>query len=369
MENILQHGFIALALPKMLRIRSTNSPSAPRAKTLSVTGEKTMICISTYSRLFKSIAITILVAGLTAAQAQTPAGQKRPATVPKDYAITPFGYFHPSCISHLVKGDAVHKDEAAIRHANGTSDNIPVCAYPHYKADGEKVIGDERAVTGNERVANHLGKQPTINGWVESASTSTNSSYGYLYASWSVPPAPSTNDGQVVFFFPGLEDYNDSVTILQPVLGWNSDYASAWGIASWNCCASGTVFEAAPTPVNSGDTIVGYMYPTCDSGTQSCSSWDIVTLDLTSGNFSALLNTSSQGQTFNWAFGGVLEAYGIEQCGDYPSSGDISFGDLVLADYNFYGVNPSWSVNGPSSGATPQCGYGGSLPQEVTLNF
>jgi hypothetical protein len=58
---------------------------------------------------------------------------------------------------------------------------------------------------------------------------------------------------------PGLEDYADVVTILQPVLGWNSDHANAWSIASWNCCVSGTVFEAAPTRVNMGDKIASYM--------------------------------------------------------------------------------------------------------------
>ena len=53
-----------------------------------------MFRIST-STLLNSIPITLLVAALTAAQALTPAGAKRPATVPADYVITPFGYFHP----------------------------------------------------------------------------------------------------------------------------------------------------------------------------------------------------------------------------------------------------------------------------------
>ena len=62
-----------------------------------------MFRISAYSRLFKSIAFTMLAAGLTAAQ--VPAGAKRPATVPADYVLTPFGYFHPSCVNHLAEGD------------------------------------------------------------------------------------------------------------------------------------------------------------------------------------------------------------------------------------------------------------------------
>ena len=321
-----------------------------------------MFCISAYSRLLKSIALTMLVAGLTTAQAQMPAGPKRPATVPAGYVITPFGYFHPSCVAHLAKGDEVRHDENAIRHANGTSENIHVCAYPHFKADGEKVIGDERDV-----------KQPTIShAWVEYAGTTTTSSYGYMYAYWNVPPAPSTNDGQTVYLFNGLEDYKDVVTIIQPVLGWNSDYASAWGIASWNCCASGTVFEAPPTRVNSGDVILGYMFDTCAAGTLSCPTWDIVTWDLTSGNFSELLNTSSQGQTFNWAFAGVLEG---------PITSSSAAITLPMAQSLFYNLalyNDSFvqdrqpglvHVTNLSSGLTPQCGYGGSLPKQATLKY
>jgi len=221
-------------------------------------------------------------------------------------------------------------------------------------------MGDERGV-----------KDPSIgHAWVEYASATTTMSYGYLYAYWTVPPAPSTNDGQTVYLFPGMEDYKDVVTIIQPVLGWNSDYASAWGIASWNCCASGTVFEAPPQPVKSGDTILGYMFDTCASGTLSCPTWDIVTWDTTSGKFSELINTSSQGQTFNWAFAGALEVYNIVQCGDYPSNGSISFHDLGLYNYKFAKIaNPAWSITNLSSGLTPQCGYGGSLPKQVILNY
>jgi len=317
-----------------------------------------MYRISASSRLFKSIAITMLAAGLAAAQ--VPAGAKRPTAVPADYLITPFGYFHPTCVTHLTKGDEVRRDENTVRHANGTSDNIHVCAFPHFKADGEKVTGAERAV-----------KEPSIgHAWVEYASTTTSSSYGYLYAYWDVPPAPSANDGQIGYLFPGLEDYQDVVTIIQPVLGWNSDFASAWGIASWNCCASGTTFEAPPTRVNVGDTILGEMFDTCGSGTLSCPSWDIVTYDVTSGNYSELLNTSSQGQTFNWAFAGALEVYNIAQCGDYPNNGSITFYKVGLYNYKFAKIaTPGWSVTNLSSGLTPQCGYGGSLPKEVTLRY
>ena len=296
---------------------------------------------------------------MTAAQALPLAGPKRPATVPADYVITPFGYFHPSCVNHLAKGDVVRQDESAIEHANGTSDNMQECAFARYTADGEKVTGDEPAV-----------QPPTIaHHWIEYAGVTTTSAYKAISAEWNVPKAPSKNDGQTVYLFNGLEQSSGDKTILQPVLGWNSDYGSAWGIASWNCCEKGTVYEAPPAPVSPGDLILGYIVATC-SGTTTCSSWDVYTFDQTNGKSSELLKTSNFGQTFNWAFGGVLEVYNIVQCGDYPSGGRIDFFEQYLYDDNGVQIaKPAWKISNVSSGLTPQCGYGGKLPEEVILSY
>lgn len=315
---------------------------------------------TTYSRFLKSSAITMFAAGLALAQA--PAGANRPATVPAGYVITPFGYFHTSCVLHLAPGDALNKN--AIQHANGSIDNIQACAYPQYSAAGVEVAGP-----GGAQVAG--GGEPTIShAWVEYASTITSTSFGYMNVYWNVPPAPGANNGQTVYLFPGMEDINHVVTIIQPVLGWNSDFASAWGIASWNCCTNGIAAEATPTRVTSGDVINGYMFDTCGSGTLSCPTWDIVTLDVTSGKFSEMINTSSDGQTFNWAFAGALEVYNIVQCSDYPSNGSISFYNVALYNDQFAKIgSPNWSVTNSSSGLTPQCSYGGSLPEQLNLTF
>lgn len=322
---------------------------------------KTMLCTSAYTQLLRLIAVIMLVVGMTAAQSLSPAGPNRPVTVPADYVVTPFGYFHPSCVVHLGKGDVEREDESAIQHADGSYESVAPCAYPHYDAAGEALTGDQRAP-----------KKPTIShNWIEYASTTTTSSFGELYAYWAVPPAPKDNNGQTVFLFPGLEDYKHVVTIIQPVLGWNADFASAWGIASWNCCASGITWEATPTRVNSEDTILGYVYDTCAAGTLSCPTWDIITKDLTSGKESELVKTSSVDQTFNWAFAGALEVYDIVQCGDYPSNGSITFYGLALFNDDFGKItSPSWSVHNISSGLTPQCNYGGSDPGgKVVLDY
>ena len=132
--------------------------------------------------LLKFITIAaIAVAGMTAAQAQRVAGPNKPAAVPQGYVITPFGYYHPSCVVHLAQGDELLPDQHVIRHANGTTSNMPACGYPHFRADGERVNGDERGV-----------KNPDIShAWIEYGSVTDTSSFGYLYAEWSVPPTPT----------------------------------------------------------------------------------------------------------------------------------------------------------------------------------
>src|SRR5579875_3418029 len=67
-------------------------------------------------------------------------GAHRPASVPEGYAITPNGYFHPSCLKELAEGDTILRDEGNIRHADGTFDTIPACKYPHYTRTG-KLVG------------------------------------------------------------------------------------------------------------------------------------------------------------------------------------------------------------------------------------
>jgi len=316
------------------------------------------------TRLLKSFALT-LIAGL--AVAQTPAGTNRPAGVPADFVITPFGYFHPSCIAHMAKGDVLQQDEGAIQHADGTSETIQQCGYPHYDSDGTKVVGDVKP-TGNG-----TSEPPFIgHAWIEYASIHGTNNYGQVYSEWDVPAAPTSNDGQTVYFFNGLEQFSGDVTIIQPVLGYNSDYADAWGIAAWNCCKNGTVQEASPAKVNPGDHLEGYVFNNCKAGTAKCGSWDIVIVDEQNGNFSQLLKTSNFGQTFNWAFGAVLEVYNITKCADYPPAdyvGGIGFYNESVLNDNFVSITPAWTTTNLSSGLSPSCHYGASLPKQVVLKF
>ncbi|MGA9543719.1 MAG: hypothetical protein WBQ85_09125 [Candidatus Sulfotelmatobacter sp.] len=317
----------------------------------------------------RSVLVTVRVMGLVLVcfasvltHAQTPARPKHPAGVPDEYVITPFGYFHPSCVLHVAEGETLLADGRVLRHANGILENIPACAHPHYNASGEILAA------GAEKVGS-----PTVSGWVESASVFTSTSYGEIVATWTVPPAPTSNNGQTVYFFPGLEDVDDVVSIVQPVLQYGSSDAGGgnyWAIASWNCCLSGTADYSSLVSVSPGDTIRGTIESACGAGTESCSTWNISTEDVTSGRSTTLSNTPSDGQTFNWAFGGVLEAYGITQCSDYPPNNLLNFSSIALYDYNFDLVSPDWLALYWAPTETPQCGYNlKTTAAQVTVDY
>jgi hypothetical protein len=305
----------------------------------------------------------------------TPAGQSRPAGVPENYVITPNGYFHPSCVIEVKEKETVRAD-GNIQHVDGSIENVSACGYQHYTGRGEILTGAQphgETITGASPPPFPSSQSwmpppaPSSQGWIESESVTTGGSFGELTASWVVPPTPPSNDGQTLYFFPGMENSNDVISIIQPVLG----YTGGWTIASWNCCVSGTTYHSSFVQVNPGDAILGTIRSTCAAGVLSCATWNITTEDETLGSSTTLSNSSSDGQTFNWAFGGVMEVYAVAKCTDYPANGGILFFGLGLYDYNFNQVTPGWSFTNWSSGVTPQCDYGGAVDSstEVTLDY
>jgi len=332
-------------------------------------------------RTHRIVTIGLAVAFLTlTAQAQqrsdlarrAPAGRNRPAGVPDGYVITPYGYFHPSCVHELSKSDILLSDRNAIQHADGTIENIPPCAYPRYTAQGELVTEGKAEAT-----------PPEISGWVEYAYATTSTSFGELTASWPVPSAPTGSDGEIVYFFPGIQPTPGTAkSILQPVLqyGNNGSFGGTyWVIASWNCCVIGptghtppyaTTYYSTPITVNVGDTLLGSIQSTCSAGVESCNGWNVSTEDETLGKTTTLSNTWYDGQTFNWA-AIALEAHYVVQCSDYPPNGSTTFSNIALYDYIFVQIsNPGWTDVDNVSGETPQCNYGSQVSAtQVTLEY
>ena len=279
------------------------------------------------------------------------AGVTRPAEVPADYVITPFGYFHPSCVRTLTSGSTVLHD-GRVQHPDGTvEETAQSCAYPHY------------------RVGPSGETKPTINSWVEDIDTTSTSSYGELTSTFTVPTAPTTKASQTVYFFPGFQDTNASgsdISILQPVLTWTGK--GPWNISSWNCCLSGTADQSTPVNVNVGDTIYGTITSTCKSGSTSCATWNVLSEDKTTGKSTTLANTPSDGQTWNWGFGAVLESYSVTTCKDFPAAGTISFSTTLYNDSLVAITSPGWAGELDTT-KSPQCSYSQSVGTSLELKY
>lgn len=232
---------------------------------------------------------------LANAAARLPAaGARRPTTVPEGYVITPFGYFHPSCVRTLAKGASMLAD-GRIQRADGYQEAATTCNYPHFTRSGVEVNTVAANSTSKSSDKAATAAAPEISGWLENANYalgSPNESFGTLIARWTVPPNPKANDGQTLFFFPGLEDINDTQSILQPVLTF---FGGQWSIAGWNCCFNNQANESQPVNVSPGDEIYGAVTSNCAEGTVTCATYNVLILDLTSGEGSILgrVNTIS----------------------------------------------------------------------------
>jgi hypothetical protein len=299
----------------------------------------------------------VLVAALALSptlHAQMEAGSHRPATIPSGYVVTPFGYFHPLCVQSIAEGERLMPD-GQIQRSDGSAAARVSCSHPQY------------APNGTPRAAAQKRGGPDINGWLENANyiAPANQSFSALYASTTVPAPPKVNDGQVLYFFPGLEDIDNVISILQPVLTW---YQGEWTISNWNCCLNGTTVQSTPVVVNPGDLIVSSITQNCPPGKLYCSTWNIFSLDLRNGKSTTLAKTPSDGQIFNWAFGAALEPYYVVSCDDFPKGGHETF-QVIVFDRSFRPIDPQWS-GGANNTETPQCGFNVSArPFEVTLDY
>ena len=325
--------------------------------------------ISTLAGLAVLAVLIMFSASMSGQGAALPANNlgttDRPLAVPEDYVITPFGYFHPSCVRQIAEGETLLAD-GRVEHANGIVDaTVSFCGYPHYTHSGLPVNGELTKANGTP--------DPVVNGWLEAVWATTNSSYGKISATWTVPPAPPTAQGQTLFFFPGFEDYSDVISIVQPVLQFGPSAAGGgnfWAVASWNCCLTGYAWNSKLLNVSTGDTIVGSVTSTCAAGQQYCAKWNVISQDKTTGKKTTLAKTPAEGQVWNWAFGAVAEVYSVVQCSDYPTNNGLSFTVKVFDQNRKLIKSPPWTPYNAGSGTTPWCSYGLNItPKQETVEY
>jgi hypothetical protein len=256
-----------------------------------------------------------------------------------DYVRTPNGYYHRSCVHDLGENAIVDRESAS------------KCAFPFYPA---RTVDDSPVP---------FTQNPAWHAYAYNDNTAT--PFKTFTATWGVPPAPTSQNSQVVYFFPGFEPADHSV-IIQPVLQWNHDKSQQWEIASWYCDNGGNCGHSTPKRVYSGNTIQGNI--TAPSGCSSgvCTVFSITTQNLSNGDSTTYtyynLNRAMTHRVV------TLESYGITSCSQYPSSGSLSMQTYVTRWDNTV-ANGLWlsQVNG----GNPNCGYGVSSSgwNQVTLYF
>ncbi|KAJ7826368.1 hypothetical protein B0H14DRAFT_2595838 [Mycena olivaceomarginata] len=132
---------------------------------------------------------------------------------------------------------------------------------------------------------------------------------------WTVPAAPSAWNGQLLYFFNGLQPLTGTSAILQPVLQYGVSPAGGgayWSIASWYVTDSNT-FHTTPVRVNVGQAINGYIHVTGRSASGTTYSYNSQFSNI---GVSTSLNIHEIGE-LSWA-AEAFEAYSLASKSNYP---------------------------------------------------
>lgn len=322
-------------------------------------------------RLTLAMAATLLcglaVAGLSTysiAQAQTnpsPAAMGHPGWVQ-----IPGELIRPDCVHEIPNGAMVETTNDGQITGDVTMDGALIA---HYDACTEQPV-----VTRPRKRTQSLANPPgTGNGWVEASEwdipLSSSDDIDYLGNTWTVPSYPSM-DGALIYLFNAIEP-SSGEWILQPVLQFGVSPAGGgnyWAIASWLVGSDGYAFYSPLETVNPGDLIFG------STGLNSISGntfyWKVGAKDETTGAYS-WITAHVSGQHWTWAYAGVLEAYNVSSCSQFPASGKVTFKNSVV-DHGFPYLDKvpgnGW-VGAIYSYGGPSCRFAVIASQNSTLDF
>lgn len=236
---------------------------------------------------------------------ESPPPSERKNIVLKKLVLTPGGYRHPSLVHRIASGQAIRRSSGKSSKFNLNTKRTSQLSVP---AQGAGVV----AALGSGWITNSTWKNNT--GQTVSSFTTT----------WTVPPAPSTQNGQTIFLFNALLDaaQND---ILQPVLQWGPSQAGGgafWSVACWFVDTTGNAFFKGLVQVQPGDILVGIMTLTATAGglfTYDCVFQGVDGVGLTIQTDTELVVATE-----------TLECYSIQQCTDYPNTNQTAMTGIEI---------------------------------------
>jgi hypothetical protein len=229
-----------------------------------------------------------------------------------DYAKSPGGLVHRSCVHAVAEGELVIDDsaggESRVVGADGRRRSVPACAASAGAPDSEGNTADEPA--------------PLPTGWVVDGEGTAPAVVHYLHADTTVPKFPGGDTGQTIYLFPGLTD-SAGTAIFQPVLQYGPSPAgggSYWAIASWLVKKNNDHWHSPLKRVSPGDHIYGSIFASNCSG--NVCDWTVWTANTTRG-YSTKLQIKT-GYQFKRVIGDALEVYDLLSCDHLPMSASTS---------------------------------------------
>jgi hypothetical protein len=262
---------------------------------------------------------------------------------------TPFGWRPEQCVHRNVPSGSIVEEVS-----DGMLITYPTGEKIHHPIIQECLDSHAEFLKHKQNRTKNVG-QP-LDGWLDYAGYYPPNEVVSFTGYYLVPPNPSSNSGQVLFYFIGTENFQTSgtLTILQPVLTWGNGL-NGWSIASWNCCPSGMQTESTPFQgFGAGDTLYGSIQA-------SGGNWVVISSWPASGQ-STTLSVPSANRDFDW-IDVTLETYTVTSCNQFPN-GPMVFSDMVFTDQSGQ-TSPVWTDDtGPT-----ECG--GNLvinsPSQITI--
>jgi peptide methionine sulfoxide reductase MsrB len=257
---------------------------------------------------------------------------EKEASVSEEMVITPGGVRAKSLVHEIEPGHVLDSSEGRLRRLGASGETIEEYGLLEVRPPDQPLMPG--AVAPPAAVVPELGSGwITYATWVNGSGTPVSS----FWTTWTVPPPPDTQSGQVIFLFNGIQN---ATMIYQPVLQWGQSGAGGgnyWAVASWYADGQGgQAFHSSLVQVNSGDVLVGIMTLTGEAGANfsyNCEFQNIANTALPITNVEQLTECVE-----------TLECYKIQQCSDYP---DATFTGMGSISIETRGSRPSisWAAN------------------------
>ena len=271
--------------------------------------------------------------------------------MPDDIVITPGGARHKSLVHQIEPGHTVDGSGGRFRKMTPTGE-VAADLGAIAPRPGNAPLMPANVAHPPSTVPGLPGGWIVYTGWANNTGKPINS----FKTTWTVPPPPATQSGQLIYLFNGIQN---QTMIYQPVLQWGNNGAfggNYWVVASWYADGqSGPAMHSTPVTVNPGDVLVGVMTLAGQSG--GLFSYNCV--------FQGIANSSlviTNQQQLTWACE-TLECYYLTQCSDYPNT-DVT--RMTAINIQTGGVDPAvtWTATNLVTG----CGQDAVVVSNSSVN-